>query len=245
MASFGLAPDVATCSRGSRPRSRRAFPWSAGCHVVQAGAASAAPDARERPLRPYVHPRSRRAEDGRRHTIAEIAYEAVDWSPSRRCAHRPRSMTNTSCNRSAFPARSRIRPSSCNRPPWPRSRRRSRAIDRICRRNRHVGPALGRAVGKRHLCRRGAWLTSPGRLERRRNLRQHLGGRGDGRRTPSVFVAAGFWATARGGQGPPGRGIVLDNWLKGRRRAVWVSKSDKLLEDAQRDWSAWVKNASW
>lgn len=33
-------------------------------------------------------------------------------------------------------------------------------------------------------------------------------------------------------------GIVLDNWLKGRRRAVWISKSDKLLEDAQRDWRA-------
>jgi hypothetical protein len=33
-------------------------------------------------------------------------------------------------------------------------------------------------------------------------------------------------------------GILLDNWLKGRRRALWVSKSDKLIEDAQRDWSA-------
>src|ERR1700730_8877636 len=32
--------------------------------------------------------------------------------------------------------------------------------------------------------------------------------------------------------------ILLDNWLKGRRRAVWISKSDKLIEDAQRDWSA-------
>lgn len=32
--------------------------------------------------------------------------------------------------------------------------------------------------------------------------------------------------------------MLLDNWLKGRRRAVWISKSDKLLEDAQRDWSA-------
>ncbi len=31
---------------------------------------------------------------------------------------------------------------------------------------------------------------------------------------------------------------MLDNWLKGRRRAVWISKSDKLIEDAQRDWSA-------
>jgi len=40
------------------------------------------------------------------------------------------------------------------------------------------------------------------------------------------------------GKGRQASGILLDNWLKGRRRAVWVSKSDKLLEDAQRDWSA-------
>ena len=33
-------------------------------------------------------------------------------------------------------------------------------------------------------------------------------------------------------------GIILDNWLRGRRKAVWISKSDKLIEDAQRDWSA-------
>jgi hypothetical protein len=30
-------------------------------------------------------------------------------------------------------------------------------------------------------------------------------------------------------------GILLGNWLKGRRRAVWISKSDKLIEDARRD----------
>jgi predicted RNA methylase len=40
------------------------------------------------------------------------------------------------------------------------------------------------------------------------------------------------------GKGRQAAGILLDNWLKGRRRAVWVSKSDKLIEDAQRDWSA-------
>jgi hypothetical protein len=40
------------------------------------------------------------------------------------------------------------------------------------------------------------------------------------------------------GKGRQASGILLDNWLKGRRRALWVSKSDKLLEDAQRDWSA-------
>jgi hypothetical protein len=31
---------------------------------------------------------------------------------------------------------------------------------------------------------------------------------------------------------------VLDNWHKGRRRAIWISKSDKLIDDSQRDWSA-------
>ncbi len=40
------------------------------------------------------------------------------------------------------------------------------------------------------------------------------------------------------GKGRQVAGIILDNWLKGRRRAVWISKSDKLLEDAQRDWRA-------
>jgi hypothetical protein len=40
------------------------------------------------------------------------------------------------------------------------------------------------------------------------------------------------------GKGRQVAGVILDNWLKGRRRALWISKSDKLLEDAQRDWSA-------
>ena len=40
------------------------------------------------------------------------------------------------------------------------------------------------------------------------------------------------------GKGRQSAAIILDNWLKGRRKAVWISKSDKLLEDAQRDWSA-------
>lgn len=40
------------------------------------------------------------------------------------------------------------------------------------------------------------------------------------------------------GKGRQVAGIILDNWCKGRRRAVWISVSDRLLEDAQRDWSA-------
>lgn len=40
------------------------------------------------------------------------------------------------------------------------------------------------------------------------------------------------------GKGRQAAGILLDNWMQGRRRALWISKSDKLIEDAQRDWSA-------
>ena len=40
------------------------------------------------------------------------------------------------------------------------------------------------------------------------------------------------------GKGRQVAGIILDNMLKGRKRAVWLSISDRLLEDAQRDWSA-------
>jgi hypothetical protein len=40
------------------------------------------------------------------------------------------------------------------------------------------------------------------------------------------------------GKGRQSAAIILDNWLRGHRKAVWISKSDKLIEDAQRDWSA-------
>ena len=40
------------------------------------------------------------------------------------------------------------------------------------------------------------------------------------------------------GKGRQVAAIVLDNWLCGRRRALWLSQSDKLVEDARRDWTA-------
>ncbi|RUY98132.1 methylase, partial [Mesorhizobium sp. M7A.F.Ca.CA.001.12.2.1] len=40
------------------------------------------------------------------------------------------------------------------------------------------------------------------------------------------------------GKGRESAAVILDNWMHGRRRAVWISKSNKLIEDAQRDWSA-------
>ena len=40
------------------------------------------------------------------------------------------------------------------------------------------------------------------------------------------------------GKGRQVAGIVLDQRLRGNRRALWLSASDKLLEDARRDWTA-------
>ena len=40
------------------------------------------------------------------------------------------------------------------------------------------------------------------------------------------------------GKGRQVAAIILDNRLRGRKRALWLSQSDKLLEDARRDWTA-------
>lgn len=40
------------------------------------------------------------------------------------------------------------------------------------------------------------------------------------------------------GKGRQIAGCILDSWLAGCRRAVWVSKNESLLEDARRDWQA-------
>lgn len=38
------------------------------------------------------------------------------------------------------------------------------------------------------------------------------------------------------GKGRQVAAIILDQWLRGRRKAVWVSMTEALLEDARRDW---------
>ena len=40
------------------------------------------------------------------------------------------------------------------------------------------------------------------------------------------------------GKGRQVAACVLDNWLQGRRRHIWVTKNEPLLEDARRDWTA-------
>ena len=49
------------------------------------------------------------------------------------------------------------------------------------------------------------------------------------------------WALGDGtgcGKGRQVAAVVLDQWLRGRKRALWLSQSDKLVEDARRDWAA-------
>ena len=40
------------------------------------------------------------------------------------------------------------------------------------------------------------------------------------------------------GKGRQVAAILLDQWLRGRRRAIWISASDSLIRDARRDWQA-------
>ena len=56
----------------------------------------------------------------------------------------------------------------------------------------------------------------------------------------TVAVRQGFMlADGTGcGKGRQVAGILLDQWLRGRRRALWVSASDTLVQDARRDWQA-------
>lgn len=40
------------------------------------------------------------------------------------------------------------------------------------------------------------------------------------------------------GKGRQVAAIILDQWLRGRRKHIWISKTETLLEDARRDWAA-------
>ncbi len=57
--------------------------------------------------------------------------------------------------------------------------------------------------------------------------------RGEPERRRGFFIGDGTGV----GKGREVAGIILDNWNQGRRKAVWVSEKQTLLEDAKRDWS--------
>lgn len=62
--------------------------------------------------------------------------------------------------------------------------------------------------------------------------------------SPNTLGAVRFrtgWCNGNGTGSGKGReicGVILDNFCQGRTKAVWVSRSDKLLKDARRDWCA-------
>ena len=78
------------------------------------------------------------------------------------------------------------------------------------------GQPIGEAVGPDSVTGDGEVLSAPVRFRRGWML-------GDG---------------TGAGKGRQVAAIVLDHWLRGRRRALWLSQSDKLVEDARRDWAA-------
>src|SRR3546814_12256673 len=39
------------------------------------------------------------------------------------------------------------------------------------------------------------------------------------------------------GKGRQVASVLLDRWVRGARRPIWISKNEALLEDARRDWS--------
>ena len=66
-------------------------------------------------------------------------------------------------------------------------------------------------------------------------------GDGDQPRFGSAVQFRQGWMLGDGtgcGKGRQVAAVILDRWLQGCRRALWLSQSDKLIEDARRDWIA-------
>jgi predicted RNA methylase len=55
----------------------------------------------------------------------------------------------------------------------------------------------------------------------------------------SIYRCGYFLGDGTGaGKGRQIAGVILDQWLRGNRRHLWISKNETLLEDARRDWTA-------
>jgi len=80
-----------------------------------------------------------------------------------------------------------------------------------------------------------AWSqTIPGRFKpNKEGVGLTLADDGDAYRK-GFFLGDGTGA----GKGRQIAACILDNWLQGRRRNIWVTKNAPLLEDARRDWTA-------
>ncbi len=234
--SQGIAPDVATLLGWIAEHVPSRLPLATGLAIPMSAAAA------PRTVRGYLaraavaRPPSRPSPT-RRRSISPMRRSTGRRPKARVSAMR--SMRNTGSNRSGFRAARRTRPSWCSPPPWPRSRRRSRAIGRACRSISSADALLSDAqletviyAGEAH----GDYLAGAWTVDETFDL--VTAARDDA--PNAIRFRRGFMLGdgTGAGKGRQSAGIILDNWLKGRRKAVWISKSDKLLEDAQRDWSA-------
>ena len=106
-------------------------------------------------------------------------------------------------------------------------------------RTRPVGrPPVGRSAGERHLRGRGACLASRRRWTVDATF-DVVAAAPDDATNAVRFRRGWFLGDGTGcGKGRQVAGIILDNWLKGRRRALWISRSETLLHDSRRDWAA-------
>ena len=129
-------------------------------------------------------------------------------------------MKDTRFSRSAFRVRSRIRPGSCNRRRWRRSRRPSPATGRICRPSVVTDGLLSDAqlesviyAGEAHAgYLAGSWIVD--------ETFDVVSAAPDDAENAVRFRRGWMLGDGTGaGKGRQVAGILLDNWLKGRRRA--------------------------
>ena len=129
--SRGIAPDVATLLGWIAEHVPNRLPLATSLAIPMSAAAA------PRTVRGYLARAAMRAAcQAVRRWTRRRSISPMRPSTGRRPKARVsamRSMRNTGFNRSGFPAPRRTRPSWCSPPPWPRSRRRSRAIGRACR----------------------------------------------------------------------------------------------------------------
>ena len=143
-------------------------------------------------------------------------------------------MKATRCNRSGS-GRGRTRPSSCNRPRWPRSPSPPPPDQPLPAAATALAGHPGRCAqleatdaGEAHAGDLAGVLTVDETYDR---FRRHL----------DVTTANGFGVPFSGddrGAARAARRAPLRQLAQGRRRALRISKSDKLIEDAERDWIA-------